>query len=65
MLLECTLDDGAAITVPGIVPRMTEAPGRVEWLGRVPLGADNDAVYGELLGVDASEMERLREAGII
>jgi formyl-CoA transferase len=65
MLLERTLEDGTPITIPGIVPRMTEAPGSVDRLGQVPLGADNDEVYGGLLGVDAAERARLRGEGII
>jgi len=65
MLLERTLEDGTPITVPGIVPRMTEAPGSVDRLGQVRLGADNDEVYGGLLGVDAAERTRLRGAGIL
>jgi len=65
MLLERTLEDGTPITVPGIVPRMTEAPGSVDRLGQVRLGADNDEVYGGLLGVDAAERTRLRGEGII
>ena len=65
MLLERTLEDGAAIVVPGIVPRMSEAPGRVEWLGPVKLGADNDVIYGELLGIGPDERARLAAAGVI
>jgi formyl-CoA transferase len=65
MLLERTLDDGTRILVPGIVPRMTEAPGSVERLGQVQLGADNDDVYGRLLGIDESERARLRAESVI
>jgi formyl-CoA transferase len=65
MLLERTLDDGTRILIPGIVPRMTEAPGRVDRLGQVQLGADNDDVYGRLLGIDDGERARLREQGVI
>ena len=64
MLLERTLEDGTPIVVPGIVPRMSEAPGRVERLGQVALGADNDEVYGEC-GIDENERARLRAEGII
>jgi len=65
MLLERTLEDGTTIVIPGIVPRMTEAPGSIDHLGQVPLGGDNDAVYGELLGIDETERARLRAEGVI
>lgn len=65
MLLERTLEDGTTIVIPGIVPRMTEAPGSIDHLGQVALGADNDAVYGELLGIDETERARLRAQGVI
>ncbi len=65
MLLERTLEDGTSIVIPGIVPRMTEAPGSIDRLGQVPLGADNDTVYGELLGIDAAARARLRTERII
>ena len=65
MLLERTLDDGTRVIVPGIVPRLSEAPGAVRHLGPVALGSDNDAIYGELLGIDVAERERLRTEGII
>lgn len=64
MLLERTLEDGTPIVVPGIVPRMSEAPGSVDRLGQVALGADNDEVWGEC-GVDENERARLRAEGII
>ena len=65
MLLERTLDDGTRVVIPGIVPRLSEAPGQVRHLGPVALGSDNDAVYGELLGIDVTERERLRAEGVI
>jgi formyl-CoA transferase len=64
MLVERQLEDGTPITVPGIVPRMTEAPGSIDRLGQVPLGADNDDVYGAL-GIDETERAQVRAEGII
>ena len=43
---------------------MSETPGSIEHLGRA-LGADNDLVFGELLGLDAARLTDLRDAGII
>jgi crotonobetainyl-CoA:carnitine CoA-transferase CaiB-like acyl-CoA transferase len=52
------------MTVQAPAARLSETPGRVEHLGRA-LGADNDAVYGELLGLGADRRAELRAAGTI
>ncbi len=48
----------------GPVAVLTETPGRVDHLGAA-LGADNDAVYGGLLGLDPDRLAALRAARII
>jgi crotonobetainyl-CoA:carnitine CoA-transferase CaiB-like acyl-CoA transferase len=53
-----------AATMPGIVPRLTETPGAIRHSGG-ELGADNLAVYSELLGLGAAELERLAAEGAI
>ncbi len=52
------------MTVQSPVAVLSETPGVVEHLGR-ELGADNDSVYGGLLGMDAARIGALREAGTI
>ena len=52
------------VTMPGIVPRLTETPGAIRHSGGAH-GADNHAVYGELLGLGADELERLAAEGVI
>ncbi|HEX8803981.1 MAG TPA: CoA transferase [Acidimicrobiales bacterium] len=61
-----TVDDPdlGPMTVQAPVARLSDTPGRVEHLGR-PLGADNDAVYGDLLGIDPDRLAALRAAGTI
>jgi crotonobetainyl-CoA:carnitine CoA-transferase CaiB-like acyl-CoA transferase len=61
-----TVDDPdlGPVTVQAPVAQLTETPGRVDHLGR-PLGADNDAVYGDLLGLDPDRLAALRAEGII
>jgi crotonobetainyl-CoA:carnitine CoA-transferase CaiB-like acyl-CoA transferase len=56
--------DFGTVTVQGPVAMMTETPGRVDHLGRA-LGADNDAVYGGLLGLGADRLAALRSEGVI
>ena len=56
--------DFGPLLQPGVVPRLTETPGRV--YSRAPkLGEHNAEVYGGLLGLEADEIERLTAAGII
>ena len=57
-------DDFGTVTVQAPVAQLSGTPGRVDHLGRA-LGADNDAVYGELLGLDADRLAALRAEGVI
>jgi crotonobetainyl-CoA:carnitine CoA-transferase CaiB-like acyl-CoA transferase len=61
-----TVDDPdvGAMTVQAPVAVMSETPGRIDHLGRA-LGADNDTVYSDLLGLDADRLAALRAAGTI
>ncbi len=52
------------LAVPNLVPRLTETPGKVNWLG-MGLGAHNQEIYQQRLGLTEAELQRLREAGVI
>ncbi len=52
------------LAVPNIVPRLTDTPGEVRWLGPA-LGAHNDEIYQGLLGLDAAELRRLADVAVI
>jgi crotonobetainyl-CoA:carnitine CoA-transferase CaiB-like acyl-CoA transferase len=63
MLLASELEDGTAVTLPGIVPKLAATPGRV----RSPaprLGQHTDAVL-EGLGISAGTREQWRARGLI
>jgi crotonobetainyl-CoA:carnitine CoA-transferase CaiB-like acyl-CoA transferase len=45
-------------------PKLSETPGKVQWVGE-PLGAHNDEIYGGLLGRSADEIAALKERGTI
>jgi formyl-CoA transferase len=63
MLLPGTLDDGTAVTLPGIVPKLLTTPGRVQ--SRAPtLGQHTDSIL-QGLGIDASTRESWRSRGLI
>lgn len=56
--------DLGEMTVQAPVARLSETPGRIDHLGRA-LGADNEAVYRDLLGLDDDRLADLRSAGTI
>ena len=63
MLLASQLDDGTAVILPGIVPKLTATPGRVH--SRSPtLGQHTDAVL-DGIGIDAATREAWRTRGLI
>ncbi|MBD9414827.1 CoA transferase [Pseudomonas sp. PDM16] len=61
MFLSARLPDGKPFKMPGIVPKLSETPGTVEWTGP-QLGEHNDEVLGEL-GYDAATIAKLRASG--
>jgi crotonobetainyl-CoA:carnitine CoA-transferase CaiB-like acyl-CoA transferase len=46
MLQNVTLPDGENVLVPGIVPKLSETPGSIEWIGP-KLGQHNDEIIGK------------------
>jgi crotonobetainyl-CoA:carnitine CoA-transferase CaiB-like acyl-CoA transferase len=52
------------VTAPGVVPRLTGTPGRVRQAARWTVGADTDAVLGEL-GRSGEEIAGLRDGGVL
>ena len=65
MLLRQFDPEVGSYLTPGITPKLSETPGAPTWSGRQTPGADNDTVYGELLGLSAEERAGLVEEGII
>jgi len=53
-----------AIAVPDVVPRLSATPGEVRWLGE-GIGARNEEVFRDLLGLEDADLSRLRDEGVI
>ncbi|WP_429918587.1 CaiB/BaiF CoA transferase family protein [Lederbergia citrisecunda] len=64
MLKEIVLPDGVKMTVPGIVPKLSETPGDIEWNGPI-LGAHNEEIYKDFIDLSEEEFKRLKEKGVI
>jgi crotonobetainyl-CoA:carnitine CoA-transferase CaiB-like acyl-CoA transferase len=57
-------DQLGTVTVQAPVALMSDTPGRVDHLGR-ELGADNEAIYGGLLGLDSERLGQLQSDRVI
>ncbi|WP_323154668.1 CaiB/BaiF CoA transferase family protein [Pseudomonas alvandae] len=63
MILDAQLPGGAAVKMPGIVPKLSATPGTVNWQGP-SLGQHTQAVLGEL-GLSESAIQRLKNEGVV
>ena len=53
-----------AVTVPGVMPKLSRTPGSIRSLGPA-FGSANQQVLGGLLGLTPAEIAALRTAGVI
>ena len=63
MIRQVTLPDGAPLRVPGVVPKLSDTPGELEWVGP-RLGEHNDEVLGRL-GYSPADIASLRSRGVV
>jgi formyl-CoA transferase len=63
MIRRITLPDGTSLKLPGIVPKLSETPGEMDWVGPA-LGEHTDAVLRGI-GYSDADIARLRAAGAI
>jgi formyl-CoA transferase/succinyl-CoA--D-citramalate CoA-transferase len=63
-LVEVETEDYGALTMQAVVPRLSETPGAVRWVGP-RLGEHTEEVLREALGLDAEAVEGLRARGIV
>jgi len=53
------------LKMQNVFPKMSKTQGEVRWSGATELGAHNNEVYGELLGLSSEELAVLRKKSII
>lgn len=63
MLLDALLPAGVAVKMPGIVPKLSETPGAVNWQGPA-LGQHTDEIL-QRLGLDGPGIEQLKKNGVV
>ncbi|MGV0991074.1 MAG: CaiB/BaiF CoA transferase family protein [Mycobacterium sp.] len=56
---------GRNVLGPGVVPVLSESPGGVRYAGSARPGQHNAEVYGDLLGLSATEIDELTEQGVL
>lgn len=64
MLLRFVDPRVGSLLIPGIVPKLSDSPGEVQWLGR-PLGSDTVRVLREILGLGDDAIAELQTAGLV
>ncbi|WP_240181745.1 CoA transferase [Nocardioides sp. 616] len=57
-------DNFGQLRMQNVVPKLSATPGSIRWTGPA-LGAHNDEVYGDLLGLSAEQRSGLAERGVI
>ena len=63
MILDAQLPGGTSVKMPGIVPKLSETPGSVNWQGPA-LGQHTDSVLGNL-GLTAADIAQLKTDGVV
>jgi crotonobetainyl-CoA:carnitine CoA-transferase CaiB-like acyl-CoA transferase len=63
MILDAQLPGGTNVKMPGIVPKLSETPGSVNWQGPA-LGQHTDSVLGDL-GMTAADIAQLKIDGVV
>ena len=63
MLLNAELPGGLTVKMPGIVPKLSQTPGAVNWHGP-SLGQHTDEILGGM-GLAEADIQRLKNAGVV
>jgi crotonobetainyl-CoA:carnitine CoA-transferase CaiB-like acyl-CoA transferase len=61
---EVKVPGGQSVKLPTVAPKLVATPGGLRWIGP-PLGAHNNEVYRDWLGLPAAELARLKSEGVI
>lgn len=63
-VVEVGSEEYGTLLMQGVVPRLSETPGSIRWVGPA-LGSHTDEVLAERLGLDAEALAALRARGVI
>lgn len=57
-------DGASSVRMHNVTPQLSATPGEIRWAGG-SLGEHNEEIYGSELHLDGTELQRLKEAGVI
>lgn len=63
-ILKVQDDRVGELSIPNLVPRLSDTPGRVNWLGP-RLGEHNEEIFKTELGMTVQEIEKLKVKGVV
>jgi crotonobetainyl-CoA:carnitine CoA-transferase CaiB-like acyl-CoA transferase len=64
-IVDTPTEEYPGLKMHNVFPRMSKTQGVIRWTGQWQLGAHNEEVYGELLGLGQADLERLKQNGTI
>ena len=64
-IIDTPTEEWPDLKMQNVFPKMSRTQGEVRWTGVTTLGAHNQEVYGELLGLSSGELAELEEKSII
>jgi len=64
MLPSVTVDEVGELKMPGIIPKFSKTPGKIKWAGAT-LGAHNEEIYIDLLGLSKEKLQTMKDKGIV
>ena len=63
-IVDVPCEEFGSVKMPAVCPVLSETPGQIKWAGP-KIGAQNQEIYGDLLGLSERELVLLQEKGII
>lgn len=64
-IIDTPTEEWPQLKMQNVFPKMSKTQGEVRWPGNTTLGAHNQEVYGDELGISDAELQRMRDASII
>ncbi|WP_066073816.1 CaiB/BaiF CoA transferase family protein [Neobacillus soli] len=64
MLEPIELPTGETVLAPGVVPKLSETPGSLKWIGP-SLGEHNVEIFEKLIQMDQEQLTKLKQLGVI
>ncbi len=63
-MVTTVVDNGKKIKTENIFPKLSRTPGKIKFLGK-EMGADNEEIFRQRLGMKVDEIKKLKDEGII